>query len=129
MALAESQGAAPLASLSFEPPSSSVESLAEDLSAPAEGPLVVPARKSAFYPSTHLTSAPLIADERAIQQLLERILQSTALTVAEIARRLGVSDNSVRQYFRGARSNPSLMTFLRICDAAEIRVSVELKRG
>ena len=72
------------------------------------------------------TILPLVPDERATSRLLERILESAGLSVAETARRLGVSDSSLRQYLLGKRSNPSLMMFLKICAVCNAKVSVEL---
>jgi DNA-binding XRE family transcriptional regulator len=72
------------------------------------------------------TILPLVPDERATARLLERILESAGLSVAECARRLGVSDSSLRQYLLGKRSNPSLMMFLKICAVAGAKAHVEL---
>ena len=92
-------------------------------------PTIIPVTPTRQFFSPASSQVPLIADMRAIRHLLERILYSSDLTVAEVARRLGVRDNAVRQYFLGARSNPTLLTFLKICEAAGVRVAVELKRG
>lgn len=85
----------------------------------------IPASSSATTrkPTSYL---PLVADQRATSRLLERILERGGISVAECARRLGVSDSSLRQYTLGKRANPSLQTFLKICAACEVKVMIEI---
>lgn len=92
----------------------------------AEAPLVIP---TVFGSSalSHSSSTPLVADQRAITRLLGQIQEKSGLTVAEIARRMGVTDNGVRQYVAGNRQ-PGLLWFIKFCQAVDLKVGVELRR-
>jgi hypothetical protein len=89
--------------------------------------LWVPTPSTSAVPSfRNLTSlTPLVCDERAIQRLLETLLRRGGLSVNEAARRLGVTENSVRQYIRGRRQRPSLQWFIRLAEVCGARVTVE----
>jgi hypothetical protein len=76
-----------------------------------------------FRSSAPLT--PLVCDERAISRLLETLLSRSGLSAGEVARRLGISSNAVRQYLRGRRSKPSLIWFIRLAELCGARVTIE----
>jgi DNA-binding XRE family transcriptional regulator len=80
-------------------------------------------RQSASGP---ISLTPLVCDQRAIVRLLERLFESRGLTIKEVAQRMGMNERSLQQYTSGRRANPSLMMFLKICEAAGVRVAVEL---
>lgn len=67
----------------------------------------------------------MICDQRALAGLLGRILQRSGLTVAELSRRMGFHDETVRQYFTGRRQRPSLLWFLKVAELCGCRVFLE----
>lgn len=76
-----------------------------------------------FKSSTPLT--PLVCDERAIARLLATLLSRGGLSTREVARRMGVTPNAVRQYLRGRRNRPSLIWFIKLAELCGARVLVE----
>jgi hypothetical protein len=68
---------------------------------------------------------PLVCDERVIQRLLGEIINKGGLTPNEVARRMGVSSNAIRQYLRGRRNRPSLIWFVRLAELCGARVLIE----
>lgn len=104
-------------------------------STPAEGesPSSEMPTLAAFLPSSSaarsLTSlTPLVNDERAINRLLDIMLRKANLSPRMAASQLGVSDEAVRQYVTGRRSNPSLKWFLRFAQICGAKVTVELAK-
>lgn len=71
---------------------------------------------------------PLICDERVIDRLLETLISRSGLSVSELARRLGVTTNAIRQYARGRRTRPSLIWFLRLAELCGARVTIEFPK-
>jgi hypothetical protein len=69
--------------------------------------------------------SPLVCDERAIVKLLETLLAKGRVSLREAARRMGTSDQSLRQYLKGRRSKPSLYWFVKLVEACGGRVLVE----
>lgn len=107
-------------------PGAPAEPLADEQPSQA-GPLFSVSPSAFSIPtSSNLTSlTPLVNDQRAILRLLELILSKADINVPELARRLGVADNCIRQYVSGRRSKPSLQTFLRIAEAAGCKVMIQ----
>lgn len=68
---------------------------------------------------------PLVADERAIGHLLGLLMSRSGLSTNEVARRLGVTPNSVRQYLKGRRCKPSLIWFIKLVEVCGGRVNLE----
>lgn len=84
----------------------------------------------AIKAATSTTLTPLVCDERAIARLLATILSKGGISVNEMARRIGVNTQSVRQYLHGRRCRPSLLWFVRFAELAGARVYIEFpKRG
>lgn len=79
----------------------------------------------AFRSNSSLT--PVVCDDRAISGLLELIVARSGLSVSEIARRLGVGDEAVRQYVRGRRTKPSLSWFVRFAAVCDVDVRLVFK--
>lgn len=92
---------------------------------PSTGFSPVPSVNS--IPSINSTSplTPLVCDERAIARLLEMIIQRGGLSTNEVAKRMGVTQNAVRQYIRGRRNRPSLIWFIRLAELCGARVVIE----
>jgi DNA-binding Xre family transcriptional regulator len=103
-----------------ETPSNSIESSQEPLRA------VLPGSAHRQSASSPISLTPLVCDHRAITKLLERLIESRGLTIREVAHRMGMNERSLQQYTSGRRSNPTLMFFLKLCEAAGVRVAVEL---
>lgn len=74
-------------------------------------------------PTTSLT--PVVCDERAISRLLGSILQRAGLSVGDMAAKMGVSPQSVRQYTAGRRCRPGLLWFIKFAELAGARVVLE----
>lgn len=105
------------ASTSDEPPTTSAVSLL----AP------IPSTNSTILFKNHTPLTRLVHDERAIARLLETMIERADLTVRDVAKALGVTDEAVRQYVRGRRKNPSLMWFLRLAELTGCSVTLEHK--
>jgi hypothetical protein len=87
----------------------------------------VPLPSSSNLPVVKSSSAltPLVCDERAISRLLATLMTRGGLSVSEMARRLGVGTNGVRQYLYGRRTRPSLIWFIKFAELAGARVYIE----
>lgn len=70
----------------------------------------------------------VVRDSRAIGKLLETILSRSGLTVGSVARTFGVSDESVRQYVKGRRTNPSMKWFIKVCDLAGYELVLQQRK-
>jgi DNA-binding transcriptional regulator YdaS (Cro superfamily) len=89
----------------------------------------LPGGNAIFLPksaSSNLT--PLVCDERAIARLLGLLLSRGGLSIGEVARRLGVTPQAVRQYLRGRRNKPSLIWFVKFAEACGGKVSIEFPK-
>lgn len=104
-----------------------------DLDAEAEG---APASSALFLSKAHQNqslfnnpaSVPLSNDARVVVRLLEELLDRGGLSSNDMARRLGVTPNAVRQYIVGRRSNPSLLWFVKFVEVCGGRLWVEFPR-
>lgn len=88
--------------------------------------VILPSHQSipAIRATTPLT--PVVCDERAIAGLLGMILNRAGLSVGEAAKRMGVSDEALRQYLKGRRTKPSLIWFVKLAELCGARVLIEL---
>ena len=84
---------------------------------------IIPATFNILHEQTSIT--PVVCDGRAISKLLARLLDSAGLSVNETARRLGVSQNAVRQYTSGRRVKPSLIWFAKVVELCGGRLYIE----
>lgn len=85
-------------------------------------PTVVP---SAVAP---LSASPLhvvLPDDRQVTALIEALISRSGLSIHEVARRLGVKRESVREYHKGKRVNPSMRWFSRLCAVCGAKLVVE----
>ena len=71
---------------------------------------------------------PVVADSAAIGRLLETILDRGGLTISEMARRMDVTPQCIRQYIHGRRRNPSLKWFIKLAELAGARVTIEFPK-
>lgn len=92
-------------------------------SGPAYVPLPSTSALSSLRQSSTLTT--VVCDERAIGRLLETIIHRSGLSIEEIARRIGISSNSIRQYLHGRRKRPSLLWFVRLAALCGSTVTVQ----
>lgn len=79
-----------------------------------------------------LTAQNLMQDSDGVAQLLMRMRERAGLSRAELARRLGISANSLKQYENGRRGrygNTSLRWFVRFAEGCGYRVSVQFPDG
>lgn len=92
---------------------------------PSDAPDVAPLASSTPHVRSSSTLSPVICDERVISKLLESLLYRSGQSSGEVARKMGVSPNSVRQYINGRRCRPSLIWFVRLAELCGARVIVE----
>lgn len=106
-----------------------VDSEAGMATAPAElflAPVPIPlVNNSAIKPTSHRI---LVPDENALVRLLDDLLNGAGLSVKQAAKNMGVSDEAIRQYIRGRRSNPSVMWFIKFANLCGCEVIVRRKR-
>lgn len=99
----------------------------DDLAGPA-----VPLPSVGAIPTYHFqrnsTLTPVVCDERAISGLLELLLSKSGISISEAARRMGVTPSVIRQYLHGRRAKPSLLWFVRLCQACGAEVNVSFRR-
>ncbi len=74
-------------------------------------------------PSRHAYA--VINDDRAIMALIEVLLDRAGLTQAEVARRMGVTINTVNQYRWLRKKRPSIRWITRLAEACGARLVVE----
>jgi transcriptional regulator with XRE-family HTH domain len=63
-----------------------------------------------------------------ITRLLETIISRSGMNLAEVARKMGVTPNSIRQYTRGRRNRPSLQWMVRLAEVCGAKLSIEFPR-
>lgn len=68
---------------------------------------------------------PIVGDGRALVQLVESLLTHADISQAEMARRLGIKVQSLNQYFRYRRLNPSVQWLVRLVEACGGKVYIE----
>lgn len=100
-----------------------VEPEGEAISSSDFMPIGVPSNPSSLYTPTSLTR--VIDDDRAIQRLLEIIIERAGLTGNAAASRLGMTRQSLQPYLNGRRS-PSLKWLLRLCQLCGAEVQIRL---
>ena len=76
--------------------------------------------------STHLTPRHLavIADDRAISALIEALIETSGMSQNELAKRLGVSYQTIQQRRRAKR--PSLIWIARLAEVCGAKIIIEL---
>lgn len=70
--------------------------------------------------------AVILDDDRAIQRLIELLLDGAGLPSSEIARRLGIRVQSLNQYRYLRRKRPSIQWMSRLAQACGGRLILEL---
>lgn len=88
-------------------------------------PVPLPSLQTAPIYRAHSSLTPVVCDERAISRLLELILIRSGLSISEVARRMCVTPNSVRQYINGRRSKPSLLWVVKFAETCGSHISIE----
>lgn len=86
-------------------------------------PIGVPSNPASLYTPTAITR--VVDDDRAIQRLLEIIIERAGLTSQAAAERLGMDKRSLYPYIKGQRS-PSLKWLLRLCRLCGAELQVKL---
>lgn len=85
-------------------------------------PLPIPSLNSSpLSPSR----AAILTDDRAIVALIEQLLHRSGLKDSELARRMGIKQQSLSQYKYGFRHNPSVKWLVRLAEACGARIVVE----
>lgn len=95
---------------------------------PGAFPVILPASPPVYQAQqpTSLTSA--ILDSEGIARLLGALLEVSGMNVQQVSRRLGLSENCVREYTKGRRTNPTIRTFVKIVDMMGGRVWVDFPK-
>lgn len=88
-------------------------------------PSIVPASQSLPVFKASQTITPVVCDQRAIARLLETIIHKSGLSIHDVAKRLGVTTNTIRQYLHGRRTRPSVQWLVRLAEACGARLVVE----
>ena len=65
-------------------------------------------------------------DHASLSRIVELLVDSSGLAIAEVARRMGVQPQTVHQYIAGNRTNPSMRQVARIAAVCGAKVYVEL---
>lgn len=86
--------------------------------------IIVPLPSSSSFPPSH-PRAVLVADDRAVASLITLLLDRSGVSQHELARRLGIRVQSLAQYKRGKRSNPSVKWLARLVEACGGKLYVE----
>lgn len=89
-------------------------------------PIPIPSAGSIPVIKSNTPITPLVADERSIGHLLGILMSRSGLTTNEVARRLGVTPNAVRQYLKGRRCKPSLIWFIKLVEVCGGRINLEM---
>lgn len=106
----------------------SVNQLEEEPLGASESPFLVPMPSVTAVPVVKLSSplTPVVCDDRALLRLLTTLLERSGQSAGDVARRLGLTDNSILQYTKGRRTRPSLQWFLRFAEMCGAKVYIEL---
>jgi len=87
-------------------------------------PAPVPLPSSAASSSSP-NLAVLGQDPRSVQRLIELLIERSGTPQAELARRMGITLQSLNQYVRGRRQRPSLIWLARLAELCGARIVVE----
>lgn len=71
---------------------------------------------------------PLPSHESAVTALIKRIILSSGMDVATIAGQMNIHPNSLHQYIKGKRVNPSVMWLTRLLEVTGGKAYVEFPR-
>lgn len=85
---------------------------------------IIPLPSSSSSPPSH-PRAVLVADDRAVSGLITLLLDRSGVSQHELARRLGIKVQSISQYKRGKRANPSVKWLARLVEAVGGKLYVE----
>jgi hypothetical protein len=88
-------------------------------------PVPVPAHSMSPIFQNHSSLTPVVCDERAISRLLELILVRSGLSLNEVAKRMGVTPNCVRQYIHGRRGRPSLLWVVKFAETCGSHITIQ----
>lgn len=103
------------------------ESPTDSEQVPANGPVLVPFVGAPQFTSNVATldMDRVVNDKRTFAKLLQTIVDRSGLSKREIARRLNIRENGLRQYFTGRRNRPSVYWLVRLCDICGAEVSIK----
>jgi hypothetical protein len=88
-------------------------------------PSLTPLPSTSSPPIQRSRLAVIVTDDKAIQSLIELVLDRSGLTQSEIARRLGIKLQSLNEYYRGRRRRPSVQWLARLIDVCGAKIYVE----
>lgn len=91
--------------------------------------VIMPSQASIPTFNRQSSLTPVVCDERAISKLLEILINRSGLSISEVARRMGVTTNAIRQYLHGRRNKPSLLWFVRLAAVCGAQVTLEHSGG
>lgn len=103
----------------------SSESPADSDNTPANGPVLVPFVGAPMFAASHASLDRLVNDQKTFAKLLQTIVDRSGLSKREIARRININENGLRQYFNGRRKRPSVWWFIRLCNICGAEVTVK----
>ena len=91
-------------------------------------PVLVPS--AAPVASVAHRSVTIVNDDKALNALIERLFAASGLTQTELAARLGIKLQSLHQYLRFKRRNPSVLWMVRLAESCGGHVVIEFpERG
>lgn len=64
-------------------------------------------------------------DPRSVQRLIELLIERSGTPQAELARRMGITIQSLNQYKMGRRQSPSLAWMARLAEVCGARITIE----
>lgn len=67
----------------------------------------------------------LLADDRAVSALIEKLLDRANLSEKELAERLGVRPQTVHQYRMSLRKRPSIQWLVKLASACGAKIVIE----
>lgn len=101
---------------------------APDTDSPLDG-LFLPISPAPSYISPSPTIAVVLPDPKRVNRLVEEIIERAGMSQAEVARRLGITPQSLNQYFTHRRERPSIIWIARLAEVCGARLLVEFPRA
>lgn len=89
-------------------------------------PTVIPSSSSSQSRQFQSRLVVVVGDDRAIVNLMDSLYRQSGLTQVELASRMGVSKQTINQYLRYRRRNPSILWLIRFANACGGQILIEL---
>ena len=89
--------------------------------------MFIPPISAQKLPSTSIGAdlTILLADDRAVSALIDKLLDRANLSEKELAERLGVKPQTVHQYRMSLRKRPSIQWLVKLASACGARITIE----